>query len=102
MPTPYHVEITKSAQRDVAEIWEYIASDNPKAADGFVAELIRQAGTLASLPLRCPIIPETNELGVEYRHLIYGDYRTIFKILGRRVIILRIVHGARLLEDLYP
>ena len=49
-------------------------------------------------PVRCPVIPESRELGKEYRHIIYGNYRTIFRIDGTRVIIMRVIHGARLLS----
>jgi len=43
-------------------------------------------------------VPESEYLGVAYHHQIFGQYRTIFKIAGARVIIMRIIHGARLLD----
>jgi plasmid stabilization system protein ParE len=48
--------------------------------------------------LRCPVIPESQDLGREYRHLVSGHYRTLFKIAGEKVIIMRVIHGARLLD----
>ena len=54
--------------------------------------------SLEIFPLRCPVIPESFELGVEYRHIIYGHYRTIFKVDHSRVIIMRVIHGARLMD----
>jgi plasmid stabilization system protein ParE len=78
----------------VAEIWEYIAQDKP----AFILRLEEQISTLESLPKRCPLVPENELLGTAYRHLLYGNYRTIFKIVGSRVIILRVLHGARLLD----
>ena len=47
---------------------------------------------------RCPIIPEALELRIEYRHLVNAPYRTIFRIVGFRVIIVRVIHGAQLLD----
>ncbi len=47
---------------------------------------------------RCPIIPESQELGKECRHILYGNYRTIFRMEGSRVIIMRVIHGDRLLD----
>jgi toxin ParE1/3/4 len=82
----------------VAEIWEYIAQDKPEAADAFILRLEEQISTLERFPERCPLAPENELLGVGYRHLLYGNYRTIFKIVGSRVIILRVLHGARLLD----
>ena len=37
-------------------------------------------------------------MGTAYRHLVFGDYRTIFRVSGGTVFVLRIVHGARLLD----
>ena len=82
----------------MAEIWEYIAQDKPEAATAFVLRLEEQVGTLERFPERCPLVPENELLGADYRHLLYGNYRTIFKIVGSRVIILRLLHGARLLD----
>jgi len=48
--------------------------------------------------MRCPIIAEAQELEEKYRHLIYGNYRTIFRIEESKVIIMRVIHGARLLD----
>lgn len=98
MPIRYRVEITAAAQDDVASIWNFISVDDPRAANRFMDELLQQVETLSAFPMRCPVIPESRELGVEYRHLIYGDYRTIFRVSGRHVLIVRIVHGSRLLE----
>ena len=82
----------------MAEIWEYIAQDKPDAATAFVLRLEEQIGTLERYPERCPLAPENELLGAAYRHLLYGNYRSIFKIVESRVIILRVLHGARLLD----
>jgi toxin ParE1/3/4 len=98
MPRKYRVEITRSAEIDIREICLYVSEDSEPSALSLAQELEKQIKTLETFPLRCPVIPESQELGTEYRHLIYGNYRTIFKIAGPRVIIMRIVHGARLLD----
>ena len=54
--------------------------------------------SLSQLPKRCPVIPEADDIGVEYRHLIWGSYRTIFRIEGSTVWVVRVVHGAQLLD----
>lgn len=82
----------------MAEIWEYIAQDKPGAATAFVLGLEEQIGTLERFPQRCPLVPENELLGTAYRHMLHGNYRTIFKIAGLRVVILRVLHGARLLD----
>jgi len=94
----FRVEITETAQSDVQEIFQYIAADNQKAAINLIEEIERQIASLEKFPARCPVIPESFELGVEYRHIIYGHYRTIFRVEASKVIILRVIHGARLLS----
>ncbi len=98
MPKEYRVDITASAEADIAELWDYIAQENPDAAAAFILRMEQQIGTLEYFPERCPLVPENELLGAAYRHLLFGRYRTIFKIIGARVIILRVIHGARLLD----
>ena len=98
MPRKFRVDITEAAEADVANIWEYIAQDKSDAAIAFVLHLEEQIATLERFPERSPLVPENELLGTAYRHLLYGNYRTIFKIVGSRVIILRVLHGARLLD----
>jgi toxin ParE1/3/4 len=62
------------------------------------SEMERQIRTLSRFPLRCPVIPEALDIGGEYRHLIYENCRTIFRVEPSRVIILRVIHAARLLD----
>jgi|SRR3990172_2416848 len=97
MAKRYRVEITRTAERDIQSIYSVIARDNPAVARRWVREIERQIATLERSPARCAVISESEELGREYRHLLYGAYRTIFRIDKARVIIVRVIHGARLL-----
>jgi toxin ParE1/3/4 len=94
----YRVEITQIAEADLQEIHRYISIDNQVAADQLLNDIERQIDSLVKFPLRSPVIPDAKELGREYRQIIHGNYRTIFRIDGARVIIMRIIHGARLLS----
>lgn len=98
MSEAFEVHITPAAEADIAETWEYIAQDSPDQATAFVRTLEEQIASLERHPERCPRIPENEVLGTSYRHLIYGSYRTVFRVAGSRVVILRVVHGARLLD----
>ena len=93
------VEITRTAESDIQEIFEYILRDNDAAAVKWVDEIERQIDSLENFPTRCPVIPEVHELKKEYRHLIYDNHRTIFRIEEEsKVIIMRVIHGARLFD----
>jgi len=94
----YSVQITRIAESDIQKIFEYISRDNMPPAIKWVKEIKRQIDTLESFPLRCLIIPEAQELGEKYRHIIYGNYRTIFRIEGLKVIIMRVIHSTRLFD----
>ena len=98
MPRTYRVDVTRTAERDLAAIHAFIARENPAAAAAWLDTIERNIETLERWPRRCPIIPEAAELAVEYRHLVHAPYRTIFRVAGARVIILRVIHGAQLLD----
>lgn len=45
---------------------------------------------LTSLPLACPLAPESEDLSISIRHLIVDRYRILFSITGRTVTILHV------------
>jgi len=98
VPRRYRVDVTRTAERDIATIHAYIARENPAAAAAWLDRVEENIASLEKWPRRCPIIPEASELEIEYRHLVNASYRTIFRIVGSRVIIVRVVHGAQLLD----
>ena len=99
MPAKFRVRITRAAERDVEETWNFIADDSPEAAEKFVRRLEEQIETLETFPERCPLIPENEMLGTRYRHMLYGNYRTVFRIARKTVYVIRVIHGARLLDS---
>src|SRR5579863_4377987 len=99
MPTRYQVKITRTAEGDLKRIWDYIGKDSPREAERFISNIEHQITTLEQYPERCPSVPENEVLGTGYRHILYGDYRTIFRISQKVVYILRIIHGSRLFDD---
>lgn len=98
MPAKFEVKITAKAEEDIEEIWNFIAEDSQDAATKFALQLEKQISKLERFPERCPLILENEFLHTRYRHLIYGNYRTIFRISGKTVFVLRVIHSARLLD----
>lgn len=86
MRAPFAVLLTRAAERDLRQ---------PGAARRFVAALRKHVQSLEELPERGA--PLASPVG-PYRQLVHGAYRTIYRVEGERVIVLRVVHGARLLE----
>ena len=83
--------IRKRAERDLAEIADFIAKDNTVRAVSFVNELIDCCLAIADHPTLARIRPE---IGKGIRLSIYGSYVVIYRIEGDDVVILRVVHGA--------
>jgi plasmid stabilization system protein ParE len=98
MPTRFEVRFTRKAERDIEEIWTFIAQDSIDEASRFITQLDKHIDTLERFPVRCPLISENELLRSSYRHLIHGKYRIIIRVSGKTVWVVRIVHGARLLE----
>jgi plasmid stabilization system protein ParE len=94
----YKVYLTRHAQDDLASIYDYIAADNPKNAVDFVFQLEAKVFSLNAFPERHPRIPENEFFGTDYRHLIYKKYRIIYRVFNGSVFILRIIHGAKMLQ----
>jgi toxin ParE1/3/4 len=98
VPAKYRVRVTRTAERDIEGVWSFIAQDSPENGESFIRRLEEQIETLENFPDRCPAIPENELLGTQYRHLIFGNYRTIFRVERKNVYVLRVIHGARLLD----
>jgi plasmid stabilization system protein ParE len=89
--------VLPAAHRDLQRIRDHIAQDSPKEADRWLRTLWRKAKSLSTLPLRCEVIPEADELGGQYRHLLVGNYRIIYTVEGNQVIVVRFMNAAMML-----
>ena len=99
MTKRYKVNLTQLAQKDLEQIYYYIAADSIDSAKNFVLELEKKIDSLESFPDRQPLIAENEFFATDYRHLIYKKYRIIYRISGKTVFILRVVRGSVLLKD---
>ncbi len=98
MAKKYLVNITQQAQDDLEQIFYYIADDSINNATNFILQLEKKVCSLEDFPDRNPFIPENDFFGTDYRHLIYKKYRIVYRIVEKSVFILRIFHGAKLLN----
>jgi len=86
------VIVAPAAEDDAAEIWAYIARDNPSAAsrllgrfDQLFRTLVNQPGAGKSVDMLAP----------DLRFMPMGSYLIFYKPLPDGVEIVRILHGAR-------
>jgi toxin ParE1/3/4 len=93
----YRVEVTEAACRDLASVQARIARDSPSAATRWLRTARRHVLSLATMPERYEVMPEVGQwdLEFEYRHLIFGNYRAIYRVEGARVLVARVLHTAR-------
>jgi plasmid stabilization system protein ParE len=91
------VVITGSAELDVQSIRDYIAKDRAKAAAKWVREFQRRARLLATMPLAFEIVPEVDQVGDSFRHIIFGNYRIIYYVGADQISVCRVIHAARVL-----
>jgi toxin ParE1/3/4 len=98
VPEKFQVEVSATAESDLVSIGSWIAEDSPSRAAGFLEKLSERMLTLESHPRRCPVVEENRDPKKEYRHLIQGDYRVVFRIEASRVFIVRVIHGSQLLN----
>jgi toxin ParE1/3/4 len=87
-----------AAEDDLIDIWRYIARDNPTAADSVLNKIDEACGHLADYPDMGPVRPD---LALELRYFVVGRYLILYRQISDCVEIVRVVHGARYLADLF-
>jgi addiction module RelE/StbE family toxin len=78
---------------DLRQIFEWIARDNPRAADALIARIFDKAERLAA--------PELSHMGRPglvdgTRELVEGPYIIVYRVFeDGRIVIVTVAHGAR-------
>ena len=86
------IVLRRSADRDLDDIYDWIAADDPVAAERHVRRIVAAAKRLAAFSESGRARPE---IGEGARSLVVGRYLVLYRIERERVEIVRIVHGAR-------
>jgi plasmid stabilization system protein ParE len=77
------------------EIAEYIALDKPSASDKWINTVFSKVQQLEFSPEIGRVVPEIGN--DQFRELIYGNYRIIYRVERKQVSILTIRHGKQIL-----
>jgi len=83
------LKFTAQALKDLHQLKEFIAKNNPIAASKYIARLLKAIGQLLTQP----------QLGKELeeeplaRQLVAGDYVVRYAIRGETIYVLKIWHG---------
>jgi plasmid stabilization system protein ParE len=97
------VIVELAAQQDIEEAYLWLAERDADAAERWFDGLYLTIGTLAILPERCPLAPESRMAEEQIRQIFHGrrqhKYRILFTVCENEVRVLHVLHvrhGARL------
>lgn len=82
---------TRGALRNLQEIADYIAADNPQRATSFACELRDKTELL----IRFPTLGRPGRIGGTRELILHRNYVAIYREVGEEVQILRIHHVAQ-------
>jgi toxin ParE1/3/4 len=94
----WRVKLSARAERDLIDIWFAVAIDSPANADRFIDKLSERVDGLADFPDRGVL---RQEVAAGLRMLIEGNYLILYRVKSDVVEVMRIVHGARQIENLF-
>ena len=83
---------TDRADEDLIEIWSYIAADNISAADRVLDAIEARWDNLARHPYSGVA---RDDIAPGIRHLVSGEYLTLYRLSGSAIEIIRVLHGRR-------
>ena len=85
------------ALEDLEAIADTIAADNPARAVAFIDEIRALCARIAEQPRA---YPRREDLAKGLRQAVHGRYLVLFTAGRNGVVVERVLHGARRLEDL--
>jgi len=86
------------AAEDIAAVWDFIADDNPDAADHWVDQLDTQLRLLATQPL---MGRARDELAPGILSFSFGRYLVFYLPIGDGIDVVRVLHGARDVDTVF-
>ena len=87
------VHWTRTAERHLDSIYEFIAHDSSRYAKIVVDRLTKRSVQIASFPFSGRTVPEFEN--AQIREVIEGPYRIIYHVKPDQIDILAVIHGAR-------
>lgn len=85
--------ISRLADRDIEDIWQFIARDNPNAADRVEEELHEAMQMLATHPGAGHTRTDVSD--PRYRFWSVYSYLIGYRLDGESIVVVRAIHGSR-------
>lgn len=90
--------LSQKAKQDLQEIWDYIGSENPEAADSVISEIVQKFLTLAQFP---QMGRDREELASSLRSFPVGNYVVFYYPTDNGIEVARVLYGARDIQQLF-
>lgn len=101
MSRAYQVVWAEIAEKDLKEILEYIAIDNPSNALEIFQKIKQRTSTLYTFPERGRVVQELQDQSILiYRELVVQLWRIIYRISDNIVYVLSVLDSRRNVEDI--
>lgn len=92
---------TKSAQKDLEDIIDYIRQDSIQSARNVFTTIKESAQSLETFSERGRIVPELQSIGVlSYRELICIRWRLVYRINKEEVYVMMLIDSRQSAEDI--
>ena len=91
------VKWSPEAAEDLESIAEYIARDSEYYARAVVTEILSISRNVGEFPLMGRVVPEVGD-GTIRERFVYS-YRLVYRIESERILVVAVIHGKRLLEN---
>lgn len=102
MPSPFEIRYFPHSQKDLDEIFSYIANDNKEAALRIINEFDTMIAQLEKDPLLGQVPKNKRLQGLGYRFLNVKNYFVVYKVQDNRVEIHRVIYGWNNWDGFYP
>jgi plasmid stabilization system protein ParE len=89
---------TTRARDELRAIGEYIARDDPRAAERWVLRLVHAVEAVSALPSSGREVPELGR--PEIREVIEGNYRIVYRLSDSTLAVLTVFEGHKLLDGI--
>jgi addiction module RelE/StbE family toxin len=100
MAKDLNIRYLSTAEKDLLEIFDYIARDSQNAAGRLLDEIDKKVTNLSKHP-EIGKIPQDSILKSKgYRYLIIGNYLVFYRVKDKIIVIHRVLHSKREYRDI--
>ena len=91
----YEVDLLPAAYSDLDEIFDYILTENPQAAAEMLNRIMVSLRRLENYPNSGAPLFDRSLKKFNFRTVIVAPYIAFYRFLDNKVLVYRILHGAR-------